>query len=367
MPLHGPASSVGGDSVNAIKLALDESRGTAGLFTINYVSLDDATSRAQTWTEDKVLDGARQAIEDSGAIAYIGDLHSGATALALPALNEVGILQVSPASTYVGLTREGGAPSEPERFYPSGRRTFARLVPADHIQAAAQVGYMGERDVRRLAVLHDGSLYGRSLAEQVRTAAEGDGIEVAGLSRVGRADGDAAVAAEEVAALAPDGMFFAGTVDADAADILDAVHDASPQADLFAPDGVATTAFTRQLSDAAAQRTFVTSPNLGGGVLPPAARRFAKRFRATFGKAPEPQAIFAYEAMKAVLAAVERAGPRGDDRQAVVDQFLSMDRRGTVLGDYSIDRNGDISTTDYGGYRVRGEELVFDSLLRVAR
>lgn len=364
LPLRGPAGSVGRDSVNAIKLALDESRGTAGLFTMNYVSLDDATSRAQTWTEDKVLDGARQAMEDSGAIAYIGDLHSGATALALPALNEMGILQVSPASTYVGLTREGGAPNEPERFYPSGRRTFARMVPADHIQAAAQVGYMGERGVRRLAVLHDGSLYGRSLAEQVRTVAEGEGIEVAGLSPVGR--GDAAAAAEEVAALAPDGVLFAGAVDAGAADILDAVHDASPGADLFAPDGVATTAFTRQLSDAAARRTFVTSPNLGRGVLPPAARRFAERFRATFGKAPEPQAIFAYEAMKAVLAAVERAGLRGNDRQAVVDQFLGMDRRDTVLGDYSIDRNGDISTTDYGGYRVRGDELVFDSLLRVA-
>ncbi len=154
--------------------------------------------------------------------------------------------------------------------------------------------------------------------------------------------------------------------DADAADILDAVHDASPGADLFAPDGVATTAFTRRLSDAAAQRTFVTSPNLGPGVLPPAARRFAERFRATFGKAPEPQAIFAYEAMKAVLAAVERAGLRGNDRQAVVDQFLGIARRGTVLGDYTIDRNGDISTSDYGGYRVRGDRLVFDTLLEVA-
>ncbi|HEV2754142.1 MAG TPA: ABC transporter substrate-binding protein, partial [Solirubrobacteraceae bacterium] len=273
MPLHGPARSVGRDSVNAIKLALEEARGTAGPFEINYVSLDDATAQAQTWTEDKVLAGARKAMEDSSAIAYIGDLHSGATALALPALNEVGILQVSPASTYVGLTREGGGPNEPQRFYPSGQRTFARMVPADHIQAAAQVGYMGARDVQRLALLHDGSLYGRSLAEQVRTVAEGEDIEVAGLSQVGRGDDEAAAAAEEVAALAPDAVLFAGAVDADAADILGAVNDASPGADLFAPDGVATTAFTRRLSDAAARRTFVTSPNLGRGVVPPAARR----------------------------------------------------------------------------------------------
>jgi len=366
MPLHGPARAAGRDSVNAIKLALEEARGTAGPFTINYVSLDDATAQAQTWTEDKVLEAARQALEDSGAIAYIGHLHSAATALALPALNEAGLLHVSPASTYVGLTREGGAPVEPERFYPSGRRTFARTVPADHIQAAAQVGYMGERDVQRLAVLHDGSLYGESLAEQVRAVAEREGIEVAGLSRVGRGGEEAAAAAEEVAALAPDAVLFSGAVDSDAADILDAVHAASPAVDLFAPDGVATTTFTRRLSDAAARRTFVTSPNLGRGVVPPAARRFARRFRATFGKAPEPQAIFAYEAMKAVLAAIERAGVRGNDRQAVVDQFLGMERRDTVLGDYSIDLNGDISLTDYGGYRVRGDRLVFDSLLRVA-
>ena len=69
--------------------------------------------------------------------------------------------------------------------------------------------------------------------------------------------------------------------------------------------------------------------------------------------------------MKAILAAIERAGAQGNDRSAVIEQFLGIERRGTVLGDYSIDGNGDTSLRRYGDYRVSDGRLVFDELLRV--
>jgi hypothetical protein len=49
----------------------------------------------------------------------------------------------------------------------------------------------------------------------------------------------------------------------------------------------------------------------------------------------------------------------------VTEQFLGLERRDTVLGDYSIDAGGDTSLRRYGAYRVSDGRLVFDELLEV--
>ncbi|HEV2819922.1 MAG TPA: branched-chain amino acid ABC transporter substrate-binding protein [Solirubrobacteraceae bacterium] len=368
MPLHGPYAATGRDAVNAVKLALDEARGRAGVFGINFVALDAATAEAEGWTEDRVLENARRAISDVGAIAYIGELSSGASALSIPVLNQGGVLMVSPSSTYAGLTREGGiGRGEPEKFYPSGERTFARVVPADHVQAAAQVALMADEGVERLYVLHDAGLYGRGLADQVETVAEREGIEVLAVERASDDPADAEGIARDVVEEAPDGVLYAGDVGSNALGVLDAVNEAMPDTDtpLFAPDAVATTSFLQGVDARLERRLHVTSPTMDRRRPLPAAREFEERFRATFGEAPEPYAAYAYESMKAVLAAIERAGLQGNDRSVVIDQFLGLDRRGTVLGDYSIDRNGDTSLRRYGAFRVNDGRLVFDELLQV--
>ncbi|MDQ3608915.1 MAG: branched-chain amino acid ABC transporter substrate-binding protein [Actinomycetota bacterium] len=368
MPLHGPAAATGRDAVKAVKLALEEAQGRAGLFGLNFVALDAATTETETesWDRDRVLENARRAISDAGAIAYIGELSSGASALSVPVLNEGGVLMVSPSSTYVGLTREGGiGRGEPERFYPSGERTFARMVPADHVQAAAQVELMAEEDVERLYVLHGAGLYGRGLAEQVETAAQREGIEVLAVERASDDPTDAEGVARDVAEAAPDGVLYAGDVGSNAPGVLDAVNEAAPDTDLFVPDALATTQFLEGVDARLERRLHVTSPTSDRRRLPSAAQAFHERFRATFGKAPEPYAVFAYESVKAIMAAVERAGPQGNDRSAVTEQFLGLERRDTVLGDYSIAADGDTSLRRYGAYRVSDGRLVFDELIEV--
>jgi branched-chain amino acid transport system substrate-binding protein len=43
--------------------------------------------------------------------------------------------------------------ADPSRYYPTGRRNFARIVPADDVQAAAGVNYARRLDARRPFVL----------------------------------------------------------------------------------------------------------------------------------------------------------------------------------------------------------------------
>ena len=84
------------------------------------------------------------AATDRTTIGYIGDYNSGATAVSIPQLNRVEIPQISPSSTALGLTRGGleAAPGEPEKYYPTGKRTFARVVPNDGVQAQVIVRLM---------------------------------------------------------------------------------------------------------------------------------------------------------------------------------------------------------------------------------
>jgi branched-chain amino acid transport system substrate-binding protein len=368
LPLHGPDRERSRDMVNATKLALQQAGGKIGALSITYVSLDSSTAEAGAWTSDQVLNNARIAVKDLNAIAYIGDLDSAATALSLPMTNEGHILQVSPSSTYDGITRPGGRrPAEPERFYPSGLRNFGRVVPADHVQASALIGYMKAEGVHRLALLADRDLYGGGLADQLETAAERQGIEVLDRGRIDARKRDLSGPALDVAKLGADAFLFAGADAAGAGRIYQAVASAAPGLLLFGPGPVADDPTVQALPAAVQRRLRITSALLPLRQLPPAARQFDALFRKTFGRQPVPDALQAYEATRVVLDSIRAAGAKGNDRQAVTDAFMATRNRPSVLGTYSIDRFGDTTLSTFAGNRLTRGGLVLDKVLKVRR
>jgi hypothetical protein len=62
------------------------------------------------------------------------------------------------------------------------------------------------------------------------------------------------------------------------------------------------------------------APTLGGLPAAPAPADFDQRFRAAFGRAPQPSATEGYRAMAGVIAAVAKATP-GNDRTKVIQAF----------------------------------------------
>src|SRR5689334_20385764 len=141
LPLQGAVNVQTIPVVNGIKLALAEAGGKAGQFKVNYVSLDDstATSAATTCDVNQSAANARKVATDANAVLYIGEFNSGCSKVTIPILNQAGVPQISPANTYVGLTTNdpGSAPGEPQKYYPTGKRTYLRIVPRDSIQAEA--------------------------------------------------------------------------------------------------------------------------------------------------------------------------------------------------------------------------------------
>ena len=58
---------------------------------------------------------------------------------------------------------------------------------ADHTQAHALLVYARDRGRKRIALVHDGEVYGQGLGKLVRSRAAAYGIEVVSVQRLGRA------------------------------------------------------------------------------------------------------------------------------------------------------------------------------------
>ncbi len=132
LPLQGTSREQSMAVINGEKLALEDAGSKVGNFKLKYVSLDDSTAQNPgTADEGKTAQNARQAIRDKSTIFYLGEFNSGGTKVSLPILNKAGIPQISPSNTYIGLTTDepGSEPGEPDKYYPTGDRTYARVVP----------------------------------------------------------------------------------------------------------------------------------------------------------------------------------------------------------------------------------------------
>src|SRR5436305_2254670 len=123
------------DVANAERLALSQAGSKAGNFTIRFVSLTQMPS-----------DNARTAIQDSNAIAYLGELSPGASSDTLGITNDQDLLQVSPSDTAIALTQSTpvvhGAPNNYYEQLKSYGRTFARVVSSGVGEARTQVTQM---------------------------------------------------------------------------------------------------------------------------------------------------------------------------------------------------------------------------------
>jgi branched-chain amino acid transport system substrate-binding protein len=365
LPLQGDSRPQSTDVVNGEKLALEEAGGKVGKFTIKYSSLDDATAAAGKWDPGQTSADGRKAAQDASTIVYLGEFNSGASAISIPILNEANILQISPSNTYVGLTRsEGADKGEPDKYYPAGKRTFGRVVPADHIQAAAQVTYQKDQGCKKTYILNDKEVYGKGIAVQVQNIAKAQGLAIAGNDGIDTKAANFRSLATKIKSSGADCMFFGGITQNKGVQVFKDVNAANPTMKLFGPDGVAESAFSTKLGSSVEKQTYITNPTLDPKLYPPAAQDFFTKFKQKFGNDPQPYAIYGYEAMKVALLAIQNAGDKGNDRQAVIDAFFKIKDRDSVLGKYSIDENGDTTLSDYGADRVESGKLVFDKVIK---
>jgi branched-chain amino acid transport system substrate-binding protein len=301
LPMTGPRGADGQDAADGARLALEDAQGKAGSIQVRAKFLDDAKGRI--WDPVAVGANARQAVQDSSAAAYIGELDSEPTRASVPITNDAGLVQVSPGAGGVDLTQPAaGYPDSPDRYQPSGSPNFARTVPADDVVVAAAANWISELGATAALAGSKGTPFEDLAASEFRTAASAHGIQV-----VGDVPRGSKVALVEPA----DGTFAFGGSNYEVSAELDA----------------------KSLPD----KNFDT--------------RFARRYHV----GPGPYAAYGYEAMGLVLQAIAGAGTDASSfRDNVRNGVFGAHRDETVLGSYSITSEGD--TTECAIQRSRIED-----------
>lgn len=360
VPEHG-ASRLNAQSVlDGERLALAQAGNHVGRYRIVLRALDDSTVQRGTWDPGKTTENARLAIRDPSTVAYIGEFNSGASAVSIPLLNRVGIPQISPTGTAVGLTSDGAgaAPGEPQKYYPTGVRTYVRVVPSDLVQARVQVTLQREAGCRRPYVLDDGEVDGEDLADSYQLVARSAGLHVLGVQAFQPRATDYTALARSIAQTGADCVLISALTESGAPLVARQIAAAMPAAQIFGSDGVAENTFTDPTAGgipfALDSRVTLTTAAIGPEAASRAARAFYAAYERRYGM-PQPNAIYGYEAMSLALSAIARASDGGREpvrRNKVLRAIFATRNRQSVLGAYSITRSGDTTIRRYGVYRV---------------
>jgi branched-chain amino acid transport system substrate-binding protein len=367
LPLIGPSRWSGQAALNGVRMALAAAHGAVGHYRIVLHALDDATVSSRGWNPGQTTVNARAAIKNPSTIGYIGDLNSGATAVAIPLLNRADVPQISPTSTAVGLT-EGGleaAPGEPQKYYPDKKRTFVRVIPSDRIQSAVQVELQREADCDRIVVLDDGEVDGTDAAVSFDYAAQHAGLKVVSTIQYDPNATSYKSLAKGIAKKHPACVMISALPQSHPVALTEAVAQAVPDADLFATAGLAEPSYVDPahggIPVALDSRLTITAGMLGPQNYPRAGQQFLRTYAMRYGSV-QSDAIFGYAAMSLLLEAIHAAtGGAGHPvtRSSVLAQlFMTHDLR-SVLGTYSIDRRGDTTLDRFGVYHVVDGQLVF--------
>jgi branched-chain amino acid transport system substrate-binding protein len=303
-------------------------------------------------------------------VYYIGEFNSGASEVSIPILNQAGVPQVSPANTYVGLTTNlpGSAPGEPQKYYPTGNRTYLRIVPIDSIQGAADLIAMKQAGCTKIAVANDKEAYGSGLATLLNLEKGFYGLSITSNTGIDPTAPNFRSYATTLKGQGADCFMFAGIVSNGAVQLVKDVHSALPTAKIFGADGVCTSSFTSAKQggvpasiDPLIQCTVATQ-DLSAY---PGGKTFLADYKAKYGSAnPDPYAIYGYEAMSLALDTIKGLGAQGNSKSAVLKALFATTSRSSVLGTYGFDKNGDTTLKSYGLYKVGsdGDPVFFKTI-----
>jgi branched-chain amino acid transport system substrate-binding protein len=370
LPLQGANRAQTTTMVNAIELAIEERNGKAGDVTIEYESLDDATAQSGQWDEAKCAENAQSAAQDDEIVGWIGPFNSGCAAVEIPILNEAGLGMISPANTYIGLTKPGGEPDEPDRYYPTGQRNYTRVIVADDKQGAAGAQLMEEEGFESVYILDDRETYGQGLADQFQGAAEDLGIEIVGRDGIDGSASNYRALMNRIADEDPDAIYFGGIIENNAAQLLrDKVGAGMSNDDVafIGPDGIFVDELISQAGDAS-EGIYVTFGGLPESELTAEGTEFVENYESTYDDEIQPYTAYAYEAANVMLDSIERAYEADGEvtRENVLREIFATEDYEGVLGTWSFDEDGDTTLTELSIQRVEDGEFQLDRTLDVA-
>jgi branched-chain amino acid transport system substrate-binding protein len=364
-PTEGPSAATARAVAAGQRQALADAGGRAGRYRVRLAALTSSKPGSGNWDPGQVNENASEAADDPRAVAYVGELNLGASAVSVPVTNDAGLLQVSPEDGLASLTDEPPrSAAGPERYYPSGRRSFLRLVPDDLQAAGLIVDRMAALGVERPALIVGTGVYARELAAELVAEAREAGMTTVEAKDL-RDDPETVVdVAADLAEAQPDAVVLALARDRYTPQLLAALGSELPQARLLTGSGVLVgqplvAATGSQPADLEAVAPALPRSPAGERVL----RRIARHQGLQLAK---PAALWGYESVRVVLDAIRAAQRQGKpaERADVIREALRPRIRRSPIGVYQVHRNGAIEGLPLGLYRLEGDRFEFSRALR---
>jgi branched-chain amino acid transport system substrate-binding protein len=343
LPRTGSAKGQTNTIVNGIQMAIDDYGGEVAGMRVEYSDWDDATAAAGQWAAEAEKANAQKAAADPDVMAFIGPYNSGAAKVSMIELNEAGLVQVSPACTWPGLTKkiDGVAPDEPEKYRPAKRITFCRVCPTDDVQGPLSADFAKSKGLDTVYILDDKELYGQGVANLFRKRAEEIGIKVLGHESINVTSNEFGALMTKIKGLNPKLLYFGGTTQTKGGQIAKDLRKSGPDCMMMAPDGCFENAFIESAgADVLEGKCYVTVGGTDLERLGAPGKAFLDKYQAKYKSEPEAYAVYGYEAAKVVLEAIKKVGKK--DREEVLKAVLATkDFDQGVIGKWSFDANGD--------------------------
>jgi branched-chain amino acid transport system substrate-binding protein len=357
LPRQGAQRTQSSQMTRAIKFIFTRHGWKAGKYSLAYQSCDDSTAQAGKWDSGKCSANANAYAQNSSLGMVIGTFNSGCAEIIAPILNRAPngpIAMVSPANTYVGLTHPGPGTvaGEPGKYYPTGKRNYARVVAADDFQGAADAVLTKTLGVKKIFILNDKEAYGLGVATNYKNAAKKLGLKVVGFTAWdGKASSYEALAVK-IKASGATGVFLGGLICENGGKLIKDIKAGVPSSTkILMPDGFTPISATVQQGGTAAEGAFVSVAGLPNSALKGAGKTFVKAFTKADHRAPDPYSVYAAQAAEVAVAAIAQSnGTRAD----ITKQLFKINLKGSILGNMSFNANGDVTSNPVTIYRIKG-------------
>jgi branched-chain amino acid transport system substrate-binding protein len=348
LPLQGSSRTQTLQIVGAIRYLLQQQNWKAGDLNVAFQSCDDSTAQAGKWDPGKCSQNANSYAGNEKLVAVIGTFNSGCAQVEIPVLNQApggGLLLMSPANTYVCIT-EGGpgcADDEPDKYYPTGTRNYARVAPHDAYQGAVDAEFLVAEGIKSCYILNDKEAYGLGVATNFKNAAESLGIKTAGFEAWDPQASNYEALMRKVKSSGADCLFLGGLIDENGAQVIkDKVKVLGPNdgaVKLMMPDGFTT---QQTIDEAGVENTrgaFLSVAGVPIDQFTGPAETFINGYKETLGGEPvDPYAIYGAQAAQIVLDAIANSdGSRG----GVIEQIFQTKVDNGLIGSFEINENGD--------------------------
>jgi branched-chain amino acid transport system substrate-binding protein len=370
LPLQGSDRPQTEQMVRAIEFYLESVDMKAGDFTLEFESFDDATAAKGAWDEAKCAENARTYAGDDSIVAVIGTYNSGCAAIEIPILNEASLAMCSPANTYAGLTHEapGTEAGEPDKYYPTGTRNYARVVASDDNQGRVGADFMkDELGVTKVYVLNDKELYGKGVADAFAASAEEVGIEVVANEGWDKDAPNYRALMTKIRDSGADGIYIGGISTNNGGQLMkDKVSVVGPHSDVqvVVSDGfVISSLFPESGGPKNVNGIYGTAPTIPPEQVTGAGKDFIDQFtEAEGGKQIEVYTIYAAACAQAVVEAIANSD---GSRESVLEQLFQVNLDDTVVGPIAFDENGDPQEKFETIYQAKGGKFTFSDRIAV--